>query len=71
MSTQYTPRGTARERILDVAENLFYREGIRAVGIDRVIAESGVAKMTFYHHFKSKDELVAEYVYRRGQRWQD
>jgi AcrR family transcriptional regulator len=66
---RYTPRGTARERILEIAETLFYNEGIRAVGIDRVIAESGVAKMTFYNHFKSKDELVAEYVRRRGQRW--
>jgi AcrR family transcriptional regulator len=67
--TRYTPRGTARERILDIAETLFYNEGIRAVGIDRMIAESGVAKMTFYNHFKSKDDLVAEYVQRRGQRW--
>jgi AcrR family transcriptional regulator len=68
-TARYTPRGTARDRILDVAENLFYNEGIRAVGIDRIIAESGVAKMTFYNHFKSKDDLVAEYVTRRGQRW--
>jgi AcrR family transcriptional regulator len=71
MSTNYTPRGTARERILDVAEKLFYGEGIRAVGIDRIIADSGIAKMTFYNHFKSKDELVTAYVQRRGQRWRD
>lgn len=48
----------ARNRILDTADRLFYREGIRAVGIDRVIAEAGVAKATLYAHFPSKDELI-------------
>lgn len=52
----------ARRRLLDTAIRLFYAEGIRAVGIDRIIAEAGVAKATFYNHFPSKDDLVLAYV---------
>jgi AcrR family transcriptional regulator len=48
----------ARRRILETADRLFYEEGVRAVGIDRVIAEAGVAKMTLYAHFPSKDDLI-------------
>ena len=48
----------AKQRILDTADRLFYAEGVRAVGIDRIIAESGVAKMTLYAHFRSKDDLI-------------
>ena len=51
-----------RERILKTASGLFYNQGFRAIGIDRIIAESGVAKMTFYKHFPSKDNLIAEYM---------
>ena len=54
----------ARERILETAERLFYRDGYRAVGVDAIIAESGVAKMTLYRHFRSKDELIAAYLER-------
>lgn len=59
----------ARERILDTAYELFSRNGIRAIGVDRVIAESGVAKMTLYRNFASKDELVLEFLRRREERW--
>ncbi len=48
----------ARQRILETADRLFYAEGVRAVGIDRVVAESGVAKATLYAHFRSKDDLI-------------
>src|SRR3954454_7207291 len=48
----------ARQRILEAADRLFYRHGIRAVGIDRIIAEAGVAKMSLYKHFSSKDDLI-------------
>ncbi|MCB2111593.1 MAG: TetR/AcrR family transcriptional regulator [Defluviimonas sp.] len=48
----------ARLRILEAAGPLFYREGFHAVGVDRVIAEAGVAKATFYKHFPSKDDLI-------------
>lgn len=55
----------ARDRLLETADRLFYHEGFRAVGIDRVIAEAGVAKMTLYAHFKSKDELILAVLQRR------
>lgn len=59
-----------RERLLEVAGRLFYAEGIHAVGVDRVIAEAGVAKATLYAHFGGKDELVAAYLARQSQWWQ-
>jgi AcrR family transcriptional regulator len=52
----------ARTRVLQAAARLFYAEGVHTVGIDRIIAEAGVAKATFYHHFPSKDDLVRAYV---------
>jgi len=58
-----------RERILAVASRLFYQEGIRAVGVDTIIAESEVAKMTFYKHFKSNDLLVFAFLNRRDEQW--
>lgn len=48
----------ARQRILETADRLFYQDGIRAVGIDRIIAEAEVAKMSLYKHFPSKDDLI-------------
>lgn len=47
---------------MNTAAALFYRDGYRATGIDRVIAESGVAKATFYKHFPSKDDLIAAWI---------
>ena len=58
-----------RRRVLDTAAELFYRDGVRAVGVDRIAAESGVAKMTLYYHFRSKDELVAAWLRRRDEEW--
>lgn len=61
-------KSDARQRILKTAERLFYAEGIRSVGIDRIIAEAEVAKMTLYNHFSSKDDLIlAVLKYREGQ----
>jgi AcrR family transcriptional regulator len=48
---------SARERILETADDLFYREGIHAVGIDTIIEKSGVAKMSLYRSFTSKDDF--------------
>ena len=58
---------SARTRILEAAADLFYREGIRAVGVDAVIAHSGVAKMSLYRNFASKDELVAAFLEYRDE----
>jgi AcrR family transcriptional regulator len=57
----------ARQRILETADRLFYRDGIRAVGIDRIIAEAGVAKMSLYRHFPSKDDLILAVLQYREQ----
>ncbi len=51
-----------RDRILKTVGPLFYREGYRAIGVDRIIAESGVAKATFYKHFPSKDDLIVAWL---------
>jgi len=51
-----------RERILAAASELFYRHGIRAVGVEAIAEAAGTNKMTLYRHFSSKDELVAEYL---------
>ena len=61
--TTGTAAATApRQRVLDAAFRLFYARGIRAVGVDTIIAESGVAKATFYKHFPAKDDLVVAYL---------
>jgi len=60
---------SARERILETAYELFSRHGVRAVGVDRIVADSGVAKMSLYRHFSSKDELVLAFLQQREQRW--
>ncbi len=57
-------RTPPRERILAVASDLFYRQGIRAVGVESIAEAAGTNKMTLYRHFTSKDELVAEYLRR-------
>ena len=54
--------GKAYDRIMEVATNLFFNQGYRATGINQIIEESGVAKATFYSHFKSKDELCRHYL---------
>jgi AcrR family transcriptional regulator len=55
-------RSEARERLLATASGLFYSEGIRAVGVERILAEAAVTRATFYRHFPSKEELVLAYL---------
>ena len=55
-------RSEPRERLLRVASGLFYTKGIRAVGVEEVLAEAGVTRATLYRHFKGKDDLVATYL---------
>lgn len=57
-----------REHILTVAEHLFYEEGIRAIGVDRIVSEAGVAKATLYRHFPGKSDLVEAYLRNRHER---
>jgi AcrR family transcriptional regulator len=51
-----------RERILETADRLFYREGIRVVGVDTIAAEIGISKRTLYNYFPSKDDLIVAYL---------
>jgi AcrR family transcriptional regulator len=62
---------SARDRILRSAHNLFYRDGIRATGIDRIIATASVTKATFYRHFPSKNALIKAYLDYRHTLWID
>ena len=63
------PGAGARERILNTAYELFCREGVQAVGVDRVTAQADVAKTTLYRHFPSKQDLVLAVLELREQRW--
>ena len=60
-----------RDHLIDTALGLFSRYGYHAMGIDRILAESGVAKMTLYNHFKSKDELILAVLRRRDERFRN
>ncbi len=60
-----------RDRLIDTALELFNRDGYRATGIDKILAESGVAKMTLYNHFGSKDQLILAALKRRDARWRE
>jgi AcrR family transcriptional regulator len=67
-----SPRRPApRERLLDVADQLFYERGIHAVGVDTIVGQAGTAKTTLYGHFGSKDALVDAYLQRRSQIWRE
>jgi AcrR family transcriptional regulator len=57
----------ARDRILNTATKLFYQQGIRAIGVDLIIAQSEVAKTTFYRYFPAKDDLVVAYLAERDR----
>jgi AcrR family transcriptional regulator len=62
-------KASPRQRLLAAADELFYNEGIRSVGIDRVIEKAGVAKGSLYYNFSGKDELVKEYLLGRHAAW--
>jgi len=64
--TANPPSTPKRDLLLDTAFRLFYRDGYHAVGIDTILAEAGLAKMTLYHHFSSKEELIVAALERRG-----
>jgi AcrR family transcriptional regulator len=60
---------SGRERVRQAAYELFSRDGVRAVGVDAVIARAGTAKMTLYRNFPSKNDLILDFLRRREQRW--
>lgn len=61
-TTSAPPAAPAKLRILETANQLFYEDGIRNVGVDRLISASSVTKATFYKHYGSKDRLITEYI---------
>ena len=63
--SRWAPKEEMQQRILETADRLFYRDGIRAVGVDTVAAEIGISKRTLYNHYPSKDDLIAAYLQRR------
>lgn len=68
-TVQKKERTPAAERILRTASEMFYRDGIRAVGVDAIAAEASVPKKTLYDKFGSKDRLIADYLRARDERW--
>jgi AcrR family transcriptional regulator len=69
MPDQPTPRGDStpkRDHLIATAFRLFYRDGYHAVGIDTILAEAQLAKMTLYHHFASKEELIVAVLEQRS-----
>lgn len=71
MGKARTKSSDTRQRIVETAERLFYAEGVRAVGIDRIIAEAEVAKMSLYNHFPSKDDLILAVLQYREEKFGD
>ncbi len=69
MGSPSTKSSNARQRLVETAERLFYAEGVRAVGIDRIIAEAGVAKTSLYNHFSSKDDLILAVLQYREEKF--
>ena len=68
-TTASAPKPSARERLLEAADRLFYTEGIHTVGIDRILEQSGVAKGSLYYNFSGKDDLVRTYLLNRHALW--
>jgi AcrR family transcriptional regulator len=65
MAQRGTKRGNARVQLVDTALDLFDRHGFHAVGIDKILSAAGLAKMTLYHHFASKEALIVEALVKR------
>jgi AcrR family transcriptional regulator len=62
-----TKRSEPRERLLETASGIFYRDGIHSVGVDRIISEAGITRATFYRHFPGKEDLVLAYLTREDE----
>ena len=62
-------RKLARDKVFEVAADLFYRQGVRAVGVDTIVKQAGVAKISLYRSFASKDELIVAYLQDRNDKF--
>ncbi len=60
-----------REQLVEAADEAFYRDGFNATGIDKILSDAGVAKMTLYNHFRSKDDLILAALRRRDERFRN
>src|SRR5690606_18301389 len=69
MQTNIDTSNDTLKKLLDTTERLIYAGGIGATGMDQIVKVSGVARKTIYRHFKTKDELVAEALRKRDERW--
>ena len=69
MVTRLTQQNQIQEKILDTAIQLFYEKGLQAVGVDEIVLQAGIAKMTLYKYFLSKDQLILAVVERSEEKW--
>lgn len=69
MVTRLTQQNQIQEKILDTAAQLFYEKGLQAVGVDEIVLQAGIAKMTLYKYFFSKDQLILAVVERSEEKW--
>ncbi len=69
MVTRLTQQNQIQEKILDTAMQLFYEKGLQAVGVDEIVLQAGIAKMTLYKYFLSKDQLILAVVERSEEKW--
>jgi len=67
--TRLTQQNQIQEKILDTAAQLFYEKGLQAVGVDEIVLQAGIAKMTLYKYFLSKDQLILAVVERSEEKW--
>jgi AcrR family transcriptional regulator len=67
MSQPGPAKASTRERIIEAATELFYAQGLRAISADKIIERAGITKVTFYRHFRTKDDLVVAYLERRAE----
>jgi AcrR family transcriptional regulator len=69
MSTKASTVKSKRDELIEVASGLFYKQGYNCTGVQQIISEAGIAKGTFYSHFKSKEELGVAWLKNRHQYW--
>lgn len=69
MASRHAAARSARTRLLDAASRLFYADGMTSTGINTITAEAGVAKMSLYNNFSSKEELMLAYIEARHEEW--